>query len=490
MSVRRVRPDAHLRSAQDDVELLVGAGERGRPARRPITCSCRRQDVRRSIPPRPRSISTPPSFPYGGAGLVMSARDYDRFLHMLQNGGTLDGVRIMKPETAALAMSNLLPAGVEFGGVAGATGGTSAAEDGLRRRRIGGAGGQARRRRARAPMAGAAPRARRLGRSGREDRAARSWSITSPPINGRSARKRSKALIGRHAAIQDQVIRTRLHRQHARPGRSAAPRRREAGGGDGRLARAAAQARRISSPRVDGGRHARLDQPGRRARRRRIGPARADRRQAAFRRADCRAMRAPAGRRRALFRAARPAARPRKPRPMPRRAACSTGTAATNSAPIAGRRPRCSAPAGDGKCPNCGAEHFPRVDPVVIMIAEHDGPRAGRARAAMAGGALFGAGRVHGAGRIDRGSRRARNLRGSRRARPQRALYRQPALAVPVIADDGLYRRGGGRRASRSIPHELQDAMWVSREEVRQSLAGDRRRRSCRRRIMRSRIPC
>jgi CubicO group peptidase (beta-lactamase class C family) len=68
---------------------------------------------------------TPPSFPYGGAGLVMSARDYDTFLHMLQNYGELDGVRIMKPETAKLAMSNLLPAGVEFGGVGGATGGTS-----------------------------------------------------------------------------------------------------------------------------------------------------------------------------------------------------------------------------------------------------------------------------------------------------------------------------------------------------------------------------
>lgn len=25
------------------------------------------------------------------------------------------------------------------------------------------------------------------------------------------------------------------------------------------------------------------------------------------------------------------------------------------------------------KCPNCGAEHFPRTDPVVIMIAEHQG---------------------------------------------------------------------------------------------------------------------
>jgi CubicO group peptidase (beta-lactamase class C family) len=68
----------------------------------------------------------PPSFPYGGAGLVMSARDYDRFLHMLQDEGTLDGVRIMKPETVRLAMSNLLPAGVTFSGVAGTTGGTQA----------------------------------------------------------------------------------------------------------------------------------------------------------------------------------------------------------------------------------------------------------------------------------------------------------------------------------------------------------------------------
>lgn len=67
-----------------------------------------------------------PSFPYGGAGLVMSARDYDRFLHMLQDYGTLDGVQIMKPETARLAMSNLLPPGVVFS-MAGVstTGGTA-----------------------------------------------------------------------------------------------------------------------------------------------------------------------------------------------------------------------------------------------------------------------------------------------------------------------------------------------------------------------------
>lgn len=55
----------------------------------------------------------PPSFPYGGAGLVMSARDYDRFLHMLLNGGELDGARILKPETVRLAMSDLLPVNVD-----------------------------------------------------------------------------------------------------------------------------------------------------------------------------------------------------------------------------------------------------------------------------------------------------------------------------------------------------------------------------------------
>ncbi|MDO7843075.1 serine hydrolase domain-containing protein [Sphingomonas sp. CA1-15] len=55
-----------------------------------------------------------PSFPYGGSGLVSSARDYDRFAHMLQDEGTLDGVRILKPETARLMMSNLLPPGVAF----------------------------------------------------------------------------------------------------------------------------------------------------------------------------------------------------------------------------------------------------------------------------------------------------------------------------------------------------------------------------------------
>ncbi len=57
-----------------------------------------------------------PAFAFGGAGLVTSARDYDRFLNMLANYGELDGVRIMSAETAKLAMSDLLPAAVSTDG--------------------------------------------------------------------------------------------------------------------------------------------------------------------------------------------------------------------------------------------------------------------------------------------------------------------------------------------------------------------------------------
>ncbi len=55
----------------------------------------------------------PPPFPMGGAGLVSSARDYDRFLAMLLGGGALGGTRVLAAETVDLATSNLLPAGID-----------------------------------------------------------------------------------------------------------------------------------------------------------------------------------------------------------------------------------------------------------------------------------------------------------------------------------------------------------------------------------------
>lgn len=55
----------------------------------------------------------PPPYPFGGGGLVSSARDYDRFLAMLLGEGQTGGVRVMKAETARLAMSNLLADSVD-----------------------------------------------------------------------------------------------------------------------------------------------------------------------------------------------------------------------------------------------------------------------------------------------------------------------------------------------------------------------------------------
>ena len=50
----------------------------------------------------------PPKVEMGGSGLVATAGDYLRFAQMLANGGELDGVRILGPQTVALIMDNHL----------------------------------------------------------------------------------------------------------------------------------------------------------------------------------------------------------------------------------------------------------------------------------------------------------------------------------------------------------------------------------------------
>ena len=50
-----------------------------------------------------------PAFPFGGAGLVSSARDYDRFLQMLAGFGAFEGRQLIAEPTARLAMSDLFP---------------------------------------------------------------------------------------------------------------------------------------------------------------------------------------------------------------------------------------------------------------------------------------------------------------------------------------------------------------------------------------------
>ena len=50
----------------------------------------------------------------GGGGLVSTAMDYLSFCQMLLNGGELDGVRVLEPETVALMLANQLPEAIEF----------------------------------------------------------------------------------------------------------------------------------------------------------------------------------------------------------------------------------------------------------------------------------------------------------------------------------------------------------------------------------------
>jgi methyl acetate hydrolase len=48
--------------------------------------------------------------PIGGGGLASTAEDYGRFMRMFLNGGTLDGVRVLKFETIALMEQNQIGA--------------------------------------------------------------------------------------------------------------------------------------------------------------------------------------------------------------------------------------------------------------------------------------------------------------------------------------------------------------------------------------------
>ncbi|WP_267381353.1 MULTISPECIES: NAD(+) diphosphatase [unclassified Sphingomonas] len=124
------------------------------------------------------------------------------------------------------------------------------------------------------------------------------------------------------------------------------------------------------------------------------------------------------------------------------------------------------------RCPHCHAEHFPRVDPVVIMIAEHDGR------------ALIGRGKGWPAGRYSA-------LAGF--LEPGESI--EEAVAREVAEETGV-RVGGVRYVASQpwpFPHaqlmlaciaeaeddaitldtnELEDAIWVPRAIVAQVLAG------------------
>jgi CubicO group peptidase (beta-lactamase class C family) len=67
-------------------------------------------------PARQSIYLDPPAFPFGGAGLVSSPRDYDRFLRMLIGYGKIDGTRVLSELAVRVGTSNLLPDGVSTKG--------------------------------------------------------------------------------------------------------------------------------------------------------------------------------------------------------------------------------------------------------------------------------------------------------------------------------------------------------------------------------------
>ena len=55
-----------------------------------------------------RRHDTPPPWCGGGGGLISTADDYLKFARMLLNGGEVDGVRLLKPETVSMMRTNRL----------------------------------------------------------------------------------------------------------------------------------------------------------------------------------------------------------------------------------------------------------------------------------------------------------------------------------------------------------------------------------------------
>jgi CubicO group peptidase (beta-lactamase class C family) len=60
--------------------------------------------------PMDMELPQEPEFEMGGGGLYATVGDYLRFTRMILNGGTLDGVRVLAPETVAAMSSNAMGA--------------------------------------------------------------------------------------------------------------------------------------------------------------------------------------------------------------------------------------------------------------------------------------------------------------------------------------------------------------------------------------------
>lgn len=124
------------------------------------------------------------------------------------------------------------------------------------------------------------------------------------------------------------------------------------------------------------------------------------------------------------------------------------------------------------RCPACGAEHFPRTDPVVIMLAEHDGRvLVGRQPGFPPGRYSALAGFVEVGESIEEAVARELKEEAGVRAKSVRYVASQPwpfpsslmMACVAPVEDDRLT----------IDTNELEDAFWATRDEVSAAMAGD-----------------
>lgn len=123
-------------------------------------------------------------------------------------------------------------------------------------------------------------------------------------------------------------------------------------------------------------------------------------------------------------------------------------------------------------CPGCGAEHYPRVDPVVIMLAEHDGSLLlGRQPHYPAGRYSALAGFVEAGETIEAAVARELEEEAGIRVADVTYIASQP-WPFPSSLMIGCRARALGREL-RIDTAELEDARWFTRDEIEAALAGE-----------------
>ena len=136
-------------------------------------------------------------------------------------------------------------------------------------------------------------------------------------------------------------------------------------------------------------------------------------------------------------------------RRWPKASRCWSGIRGGGSAPIAAAETRSVEAGWRRDCPTCKMQHFPRTDPVVIMLAI-DGERCLLGRSGrFADQFLVVPCGLRRARRDHRGRGAARSPRGSRHRLRTGEIFPLAALAVPVVADDRLPCAGAVARPRR-----------------------------------------